>query len=198
MRLGWRLRARMRSRASAEGVAELVPAEPEQEAVSGGDGPLLTPEQELRLEEALTALAARLEALGAEPPQEWGPGTVAIRVMGRERGRRAALPLPGIRVRLGWKQRQVEAITDITGWAIAALPLELKRGAYRVSILKKDGKVLASRRAVVSSSRTLPVHHFNLRARPVLRESFERGKQWREAIARAALQVGEFLQQLQA
>jgi hypothetical protein len=165
--------------------------EPEAEPWREEVRPVLTAELERRLEEALVSLSARLDSLGAEPPPGEGPGTVVLRVMGRMRGRKTPLPLSGVRVRFGWRRQQVEVLTDIAGWAVARLPAGMKSGVYRVSVLRRDGKVLAFRRGMVSHGQALLVHHLELGAHPELRESFERAEQWREAVARAVLQVNE-------
>jgi hypothetical protein len=147
-----------------------------------------------QLEQTVEALATRLRSLGDEAPASVGPGTVAVRVVGREQGGKAVLPLPRVRVRFGWKRKQVEALTDVEGWAVARLPVGVEQGAYRVSLLKESGKVLASKRGTVSPGARQAVQDFEVKASPALRESFERGRQWRDAVTQAALQVSESLQ----
>lgn len=182
------MRARLWGRAMAAKQPE-VSAEEEQEPPARSTRPALSAELEQRLQGAIKALAERLKSLGSEPPAGEAPGTVVVQVTGREPGEQEALSLPGIRVRFGWKGHQVEALTDVAGWAVARLPAGVEQGAYRVSVLKADGKVVASEKGTVSSGEAPPVHHFELKARPELRENLERSRKWRESVSRAVQQV---------
>ncbi|MBN1203780.1 MAG: hypothetical protein JXB05_02505 [Myxococcaceae bacterium] len=184
------MRAWLWGRASAEKVPA-VPAEEVPEPPSKAEGPRLTAEQEQQLRESVTTLAMRLEALGSEPPASEGSEAVAVRVVGRERGRKEVLPLPGFRVRFGWKRQQVEVSTDVSGWAVARLPVGMERGAYRVSVLNEEGRVLAARKGTATPGEKPPPHHIELRARAELQEHFERGRQWREEVARTVMRINE-------
>lgn len=186
------MRARLWGRAMAQKLPE-APAELEPTPAPQSTRPELSPELEQRLQGAIKALAERLKTLGSESPAREGSEAVVVRVMGRERGGTEVLPLPGIRVRFGWKSHQLEALTDVAGWAVARLPVGVEQGAYRVTVLKADGNAVASKKGTVSAGESPPVHHFELRARPELQESFERSRQWHQSVSHAAQQVSESL-----